>query len=59
MLVSPQDWAQIETGVLQRARLLNGIMADVYGERELLKRAPAARRRWCKATPATCAPCRA
>ncbi|KRC01230.1 A circularly permuted ATPgrasp family protein [Hydrogenophaga sp. Root209] len=39
MLVGPQDWAQIETGVLQRARLLNAIMGDLYGERELLKRA--------------------
>ncbi|MDP2016796.1 circularly permuted type 2 ATP-grasp protein [Hydrogenophaga sp.] len=38
-LIGPQDWAQIETGVLQRTRLLNAIMADLYGERELLKRA--------------------
>ncbi|MEX1166023.1 MAG: circularly permuted type 2 ATP-grasp protein [Hydrogenophaga sp.] len=39
MLIAPQDWAQIEQGVLQRARLLNAIMADMYGERELLQRA--------------------
>jgi len=39
MIVNPQDWAQIEAGVLQRARLLNAMMADLYGERELLKRA--------------------
>ena len=39
MLVGPKDWAQIETGVLQRTRLLNAIMGDLYGERELLKRA--------------------
>ena len=39
MLISAQDWTQIETGILQRARLLNGIMADLYGERDLLKRA--------------------
>ncbi|MBW0169876.1 MAG: circularly permuted type 2 ATP-grasp protein [Hydrogenophaga sp.] len=38
-LIDPQDWAQIETGVLQRTRLLNAMMADLYGERELLKRA--------------------
>jgi uncharacterized circularly permuted ATP-grasp superfamily protein/uncharacterized alpha-E superfamily protein len=38
-LIAPQDWAQIETGVLQRTRLLNAMMADLYGERELLKRA--------------------
>ncbi|MDM7943825.1 MAG: circularly permuted type 2 ATP-grasp protein [Hydrogenophaga sp.] len=39
MLVGPDDWARIETGVLQRTRLLNAIMGDLYGERELLKRA--------------------
>jgi uncharacterized circularly permuted ATP-grasp superfamily protein/uncharacterized alpha-E superfamily protein len=39
MLIGPKDWAHIEAGVLQRARLLNGIMADLYGERDLLKRA--------------------
>ena len=38
-IVSPQDWAHIETGVLQRARLLNAMMADLYGPGELLKRA--------------------
>ncbi|MDZ4361725.1 MAG: circularly permuted type 2 ATP-grasp protein, partial [Variovorax sp.] len=38
-IIGPQDWAQIETGVLQRTRLLNAMMADLYGERELLKRA--------------------
>jgi uncharacterized circularly permuted ATP-grasp superfamily protein/uncharacterized alpha-E superfamily protein len=39
MILAPQDWAQIEAGVLQRARLLNAMMADLYGPRELLKRA--------------------
>ena len=39
MLIGPQDWAQIETGILQRARLLNAVMADLYGPRELVKRA--------------------
>jgi uncharacterized circularly permuted ATP-grasp superfamily protein/uncharacterized alpha-E superfamily protein len=39
MIVSPGDWATIEAGVHQRARLLNGIMADLYGERDLLRRA--------------------
>ncbi|MEY4979137.1 MAG: hypothetical protein RLZZ352_1407 [Pseudomonadota bacterium] len=36
-IVSPSDWAQIEAGVLQRARLLNAMMADLYGPGELLK----------------------
>ncbi|MEZ5705627.1 MAG: circularly permuted type 2 ATP-grasp protein [Burkholderiaceae bacterium] len=39
MLICPADWALIEAGVLQRAQLLNGIMCDLYGERDLLKRA--------------------
>jgi uncharacterized circularly permuted ATP-grasp superfamily protein/uncharacterized alpha-E superfamily protein len=39
MLVSPEDWALIEAGVMQRARLLNAMMADLYGERELVRRA--------------------
>ncbi|WP_374413288.1 circularly permuted type 2 ATP-grasp protein [Hydrogenophaga sp.] len=39
MLIGPQDWAQIEAGVTQRARLLNAMMADLYGPRELVQRA--------------------
>jgi uncharacterized circularly permuted ATP-grasp superfamily protein/uncharacterized alpha-E superfamily protein len=38
LIVSPADWAQIEAGIGQRARLLNHIMADVYGPQELLAR---------------------
>ena len=36
-IVTPKDWAEIEAGVLQRTRLLNLIMADIYGPRDLLK----------------------
>lgn len=36
-LLSPQDWQDIEAGVIQRARVLEGIMADVYGPQQLLK----------------------
>ena len=36
MLVSSADWAQIEVGVAQRAKLLNSIMADIYGPQRLL-----------------------
>ncbi|WP_395057436.1 circularly permuted type 2 ATP-grasp protein, partial [Polaromonas sp.] len=36
LLLSAQDWAQIATGVAQRARLLDRIMADVYGQQQLL-----------------------
>jgi uncharacterized circularly permuted ATP-grasp superfamily protein/uncharacterized alpha-E superfamily protein len=35
LLLSPDDWASIEKGVAQRARLLDRIMADVYGAQEL------------------------
>ncbi|WP_241015080.1 circularly permuted type 2 ATP-grasp protein [Burkholderia sp. Ac-20379] len=37
MIVAPDDWTQIEHGVLQRMRLLNAVMADVYGEQRLLE----------------------
>ena len=37
LILSPQDWSQIQTGVVQRMRLLEGIMSDVYGMQHLLK----------------------
>lgn len=36
LILSAQDWAQIAAGVRQRARLLEHIMADVYGPQQLL-----------------------
>ncbi len=36
LIVPPQQWAAIETGVLQRTRVLNQILADIYGPRQLL-----------------------
>ena len=36
MMVSGEDWAKIEVGIAQRARLLNRIMADIYGSQRLL-----------------------
>ena len=36
MIVSPESWAQIEAGVLQRVRVLDRVMADVYGPQKLL-----------------------
>ena len=38
LILAPGDWARIEAGVLQRTRLLEHIMADVYGPQELLRR---------------------
>ena len=37
LIVSPQNWQQIEAGALQRVRLLDHVMADVYGPQQLLK----------------------
>ena len=36
LIISPEDWSAIEAGVKQRTRLLNAVMADVYGAQTLL-----------------------
>lgn len=38
MLVSSVEWSTIETGIVQRAVLLDLVLRDIYGERKLLKR---------------------
>ncbi len=38
VLVSSQEWATIERAVVQRAQLLNLVLADLYGRRDLLRR---------------------
>jgi uncharacterized circularly permuted ATP-grasp superfamily protein/uncharacterized alpha-E superfamily protein len=37
LIITPESWAQIEAGVLQRVRVLERVMADVYGPQQLLK----------------------
>lgn len=37
-LIDEDEWAEIERGVMQRAQLLNAVVADVYGPQTLLKR---------------------
>jgi len=37
MLIEPDEWRDIEAGIIQRARLLDAVMADTYGERQLLR----------------------
>jgi uncharacterized circularly permuted ATP-grasp superfamily protein/uncharacterized alpha-E superfamily protein len=37
LLLSPSEWEEIETGIAQRAELLNRVLADLYGEQTLLK----------------------
>ncbi|MDB5912640.1 MAG: hypothetical protein JWP22_1315 [Ramlibacter sp.] len=38
LIIGPGDWQKIEAGVLQRVRLLEAILDDVYGEQKLLAR---------------------
>jgi uncharacterized circularly permuted ATP-grasp superfamily protein/uncharacterized alpha-E superfamily protein len=37
LIVDAQNWAHIEAGVLQRVRLLEAVLADVYGPQNFLK----------------------
>lgn len=36
LLIEPDDWAQIESGVQQRATLLQAMMTDLYGPQRML-----------------------
>jgi Uncharacterized conserved protein len=38
LLISSDEWLQIETGLKQRAELLNLILKDIYGKQNLLKK---------------------
>ncbi|MEK8087500.1 circularly permuted type 2 ATP-grasp protein [Aquabacterium sp. A3] len=38
-IVAADEWRQLERGVAQRARLLNQILLDAYGDQHLLKKA--------------------
>lgn len=37
-IIDPTDWVQLSAGIAQRAKLLNLMMCDVYGERSLLRK---------------------
>jgi uncharacterized circularly permuted ATP-grasp superfamily protein/uncharacterized alpha-E superfamily protein len=37
-LISKEEWISIESGLAQRAQLLNLILEDIYGERNLIKK---------------------
>lgn len=37
LLLSSAEWHAIETGIAQRADLLNRVLADIYGEQKLLR----------------------
>ena len=36
LLIPPAEWSELEAGLIQRARLLNQILADLYGPQQLL-----------------------
>ncbi len=38
MLISSEEWAVIESGLIQRAELLDLVLADIYGPRDLIRR---------------------
>lgn len=55
-LLSPEEWKKIEAGLVQRARILNLLLADLYGQQQLFKEGalpPAL----LKANPAFLRPC--
>jgi len=37
LLIPPAEWQALEAGLVQRARLLNAILADLYGPQQLLR----------------------
>src|ERR1700719_3337221 len=37
LMIPPSEWSQLEAGLFQRARLLNLILADLYGPQQLLR----------------------
>jgi uncharacterized circularly permuted ATP-grasp superfamily protein/uncharacterized alpha-E superfamily protein len=37
LLIPPDEWRRLEAGLVQRARLLNTILVDLYGPQQLLK----------------------
>ena len=38
LLIAPEEWRHIEAGIIQRAQLLNLVLADLYGARRLVSR---------------------
>ncbi|HTE42946.1 MAG TPA: circularly permuted type 2 ATP-grasp protein, partial [Steroidobacteraceae bacterium] len=37
LVLPPNEWATIEAGVAQRARVLNSLLADLYGQQKLIE----------------------
>ena len=56
LLISASDWDTLESGLVQRSRLLDAVLTDLYGPRPLDHRRGAARRSCCSPIPATSGP---
>jgi uncharacterized circularly permuted ATP-grasp superfamily protein/uncharacterized alpha-E superfamily protein len=39
LIIEPGDWKKLSAGLVQRAKLLNAVVGDLYGEQSLLKNA--------------------
>ena len=37
LMIAPEEWREIEAGIIQRATVFNAILADLYGNQSLLK----------------------
>jgi len=37
LIISSEDWSEIEAGLIQRAELMNLVLGDLYGERKLIQ----------------------
>jgi uncharacterized circularly permuted ATP-grasp superfamily protein/uncharacterized alpha-E superfamily protein len=37
LIIAPDEWREIEAGIIQRAELFNMVLADLYGKQSLLK----------------------
>jgi len=37
LIIGPAEWRELEAGLIQRAELLNAVLADLYGAQQLLK----------------------
>jgi uncharacterized circularly permuted ATP-grasp superfamily protein/uncharacterized alpha-E superfamily protein len=37
LIVSPADWAQVSAGLSQRLKLIDAVLADIYGPQQLLR----------------------
>src|ERR1700677_197735 len=37
LIIPPEEWAGVEAGLIQRTRLLNAVLADIYGPQTLVR----------------------